>query len=311
MNTKENLAFLTSGTGINYLNIKNLLLPVTQKNFSIFMKEAEVLSGIEQLDTKDFESDSLGDQLRNYCLNCALFEEIYEDNIKPQYVSGYSMGIYSALYAGGSICLKTGLCLIIEAFRCFKEATTNLQYDHSLMGSIIGLEEDIIESLIQETAPSEVSIANINNEHSIIISGPAEKVKAVLEKAGTMGALQAKKIEVCFPYHSPFLNKATRQFTLSLNTFKIEDLKHPFISTINQAVIIDAKELKKELAFNLSSKISWKATMLKLEQLGITNFVEISGSNTLEKIGRFINPNFKFYNYRKFHRLKAKTEVQV
>lgn len=297
----ERYAFLASGTGIDYREGYKILTPRNQEELNQYLKQAAMITGLNDVVCLSKEAgDSLADQIRNYSLNCVMIDNIKENEINPCYVAGYSMGIYSALYAGNSIDYKTGVELISMAFRNLEQCLAQESALAGKMGSIIGLRKDEVSALLTELDPggNRVMLANVNNEHSIVISGYAEEVKNVLLSAESEGAIKVSEIEVSFPYHSSLVSGASAASVQQLENFILKKLTVPMISTIDFRLICDIEDIKCELARNLSSPISWWDTMLTLEELGIRNFIEISETKILQKIGRFINPDFKFLTYR-------------
>jgi len=295
----SNSAFLAAGTGIDYITAYHSLDRETKAEVHELFERAMVITNQNITPTENTFNDNLADQIRNYCLNCAISNAFFRLGITPRYIAGYSMGLYSALYTGRSIDFTAGVSLISKAFHLLDIHTEHLKGNQGAMGVIIGLSAVEVNELLQSNPDAQVEIANVNNQYSVVISGLEIGVGQILRQAAETGALHTNRIKVSFPYHTKYLTEVTQDFASFLSGFPIKDLEYPLISTVDQSIITAAPQIKKELALNLSSNISWQNTILKMAELGITYFIEQSPGNSLEKIGKYLKVNCQFLNHQK------------
>lgn len=236
----------------------------------------------------DFYAEELNSQLIAYSFSCAFTDILKSKNIFPDYIAGYSMGIYASLYASGNIDFIQGAQLIFKAYSLVKTLTDEKLYG---MGAVVGLTyEELNELILKQNG---LEIINTNNEHSLVLSGKRKDIKELLKAAKNEGALSASELTVNTPYHSSYLKQFSKPFRDYLDELTFTDSQIPIISTYDQRQIIDISDTKSELVVNLTHTINWNKTMLKLIDLGVEEMYECGAGKNLKKISRFINGNYK------------------
>jgi malonyl CoA-acyl carrier protein transacylase len=239
----------------------------------------------------NFSDDEFKTQCISYIFSCSVADILNDHKIKTSFVSGYSMGIYAALYYCGSVTFKEGLIILKSAWDSISGITAEGKYG---MGMIIGLKEsDLLNFLKTE---KEVEICNQNNQHTFIISGSLAGVKKVLMSAKTEGALKANLLPVSKPYHSQFLERTAPEFAIIINKLSFSAPAHKYISAINQQIIETEDGLKKEVIKNLSNRMHWLDTMGILLTLGTDIIFECGVGDGLSRNSRFIEGSFKSFS---------------
>jgi len=255
----------------------------------------EAISGTLNIDLPEFSYENsffrreLNSQLLAYAMSCAITDALNAKNIVPDYVAGYSMGIYASLYAAKSIDYKTGAEIIFNAYQMVKESSKSEKYG---MGAIIGLSYSDMEKIINDNN-LDLEVINVNNEHSMVSAGLKDDILILLSKAKEEGAISTAELTVDTPYHSKFLLKTANSFSKFLERLQFDFPQVPIISTYNQREINTTEDVKSELVFNLTQRINWYKTMSKLIKLGVNEMYECGAGKDLKKISRFIQGNYK------------------
>lgn len=292
-------AFLFPAFITDYTQKELELLSGNGIDFNVYLKTASDKLGIVlpkfSYTEEDFRNDELLAQIIAYLFSCAFSDLLKKKNIKPSFGAGYSMGIYANLYAAESISLEEGIHIIYNAFKLVNELACSGKYG---MGGIIGLNVDDINEIIKKSN-SNIEIINSNSEFSHVVAGTKNDVNTVLRLATIEGALNAVELNVKTPYHSRFLTVFDDRFTSFVNTIVLKAPKFPIVSTFDQRLITTSDELKKELVFNLTSKINWYKTMQVLLKNRVNEFYECGAGKDLSKIARFIDGDFKFFSIYK------------
>lgn len=239
-------------------------------------------------ESEQYKFNELNSQLLQFACSCAFNDILKKEGIQPDFIAGYSMGIYASLYSSESVNYEDGAKLIFNAFQLVKELAQTKKYS---MGAIIGLSLHDIEHIVKKMHA--VEIINMNNEHSHVIAGKKENVISVLNKARQEGAISAAELTVNTPYHSKFLLPYSESFADYIDTMKIDTCKTPIISTFDQRIITKVEDIKLELVFNLTQKINWYETMLSLIDQEVNVIYEVGAGKDLKKISRFIKGDYK------------------
>lgn len=235
-------------------------------------------------DSVDYNKNELYAQLLAYAFSCAFNDILISKGIKQDYVAGYSMGVYAAMYSAKSISFEDGISLIYNAYQLVSELAQTKSYG---MAAIIGLSVSDIDNLMY-TNDLDLEIINVNNEHSLVIAGKKSEIQVLLQKAKDEGALTTAELTVNTPYHSKYLLKYTEPFSNIISGISFNKPKVPIISTFDQKKITTILEAKAELVHNLTQKINWNKTMHKLIENNVTEMYECGAGKDLKKISRFI-----------------------
>jgi len=239
-------------------------------------------------DANTYQNDELFSQIIAYIFSCAFSDLLIKKKIKPDYVAGYSMGIYASLYASESIEFEDGLKIIANAYQLVNELSVSKKFG---MGAVIGLTFSDIAALITNST-LDVEIININNDRSIVLAGLKKDIHKFLKIAALEGAFTVSELTVDTPYHSKYLTPFKDRFSKFVSGIIIYNPRAPILSTYNQREIIDASDISRELVFNLTEKINWYKTMQELLKKNVSVFYECGAGKDLSKIARFVEGDY-------------------
>ena len=271
----------------NYINSASNLLNINFKKNN-FLQESDTF-------------DELISQYSTYIFSCILSGILKNNKVNlSKYIAGYSMGIYAALYHSESILFEDGLLLIKNAYKFIVDSLDNQKF---CLGTVIGLKYDDLDEIIKKNKLKDINIININNKHSLVISGIEEQVKTAIEKSTEEGALSAKLLPISAPYHSEFLKDAAENFNKYLDTVKFKNPIYKFISSYNQKELNNINDIKMELMNNLFTNHNWFNTINKLINSGIKTFFECGPGKNLFKIGKFIDGDFKIHTIKNLEKI--------
>lgn len=241
---------------------------------------------------KNYLNHQLKSQYIQFVFGCTLSDILFENNIIPEFTAGYSMGLYASLYHSRSIDFQTGLNLIKNAYNIIKAALPHTDYGMAVIG---GVElKDVKCIIINNNLNAEV--INVNNQNSYVVSGMKNDIELLVDVAKEEGALHTRIMNISFPYHSTCLNEAAVEFGNFLAGINLLKPEIKIISAIDQRIIGSESELKKELADNINKKINWLKTFNVFLDFGVKVFLECGAGESLTKIGKFIDGDFKIYN---------------
>ena len=244
--------------------------------------------------TVNFLDDELKSQYISYIYSCSVADILRDEKVNTSCVSGYSMGVYSAIYYCRSISFNDGLKLIKYAWDTISGLTKDGKYG---MGMLIGLEQSDIEKFLKTN--TEVEICNQNNQHTFIISGKLNSVEKVLVSAKEEGALRTNLLPVSKPYHSELLKDTGPEFSRLIAQIPFYDPEYKYISAMDQKIITTGEDLRNEVIENLSCRMNWLETVKKMIALGTDTFFECGAGDSLTRNSRFIDGNQKTYSVGK------------
>lgn len=100
-----------------------------------------------------------------------LSEKIRDEEVKPDFVAGHSLGEYNALFAAEAFDFETGLQLVR------KRGELMSLISNGGMAAVMGLNEEQVAKALKEYHLHDVDIANVNAPYQIVISGKKMRLK--------------------------------------------------------------------------------------------------------------------------------------
>lgn len=234
----------------------------------------------------------------------AILQVIRNLGIKPDYCAGLSLGEYGALAAADVMSNE-------DLFKVIRKRGLYMQEAYPVGGAmmaVLGLDADIIREALA-TVDGIVSIANDNCPGQIVITGEEKAVTAAGEVLAGKGAKRCIPLKVSGPFHSSLLSGAGKQLAEVLKDIEISDPTVPYISNVNADVVSDKKNIKELLAKQVSSPVRFRESIMKLEELGVTTFVEIGPGKTLAGFVKKTNKELTVINVEKIEDLGKLTSM--
>jgi [acyl-carrier-protein] S-malonyltransferase len=204
------------------------------------------------------------------------------DHDKPDMVAGHSLGEFSALVANGTLSFEDGLNLVAVRARAMQHAC---EINPSAMAAIIGLSDEIVETICTETAESmeEVVVpANYNCPGQVVISGTIKAVQAACEKLKAAGAKRALILPVGGAFHSPLMEPARKELQTAIEKTAFYQPSCHIYQNIVARAVFNQEEIKKNLVEQLTGPVKWTQTILAMIADGANKFVEVGPGKVLQ-----------------------------
>ncbi len=213
---------------------------------------------------------------------------------RPDYVSGHSLGEYSALLCARSITLADAIQTVRARGRYMQEA---VPVGTGAMAAVIGAELKDIETACAEASEGQVCApANINSPGQVVIAGNAEAVDRASELLKAGGAKRVMKLNVSAPFHSALMEKAQERLAFDLERVEFRDLSVPLVTNVDAALITKAAEARDSLIRQVSSPVRWLESIQLLIREGVDTFVEVGPGRVLTGLMRQISREVKCFN---------------
>ncbi|MBK4203043.1 [acyl-carrier-protein] S-malonyltransferase [Bacillus subtilis] len=211
-----------------------------------------------------------------YVVNALSYlKKIKDEEVKPDFVAGHSLGEYNALFAAGTFDFETGLKLVR------KRGELMSMVSNGGMAAIMGLNEEQVAKALKEYHLHDVDIANVNAPYQIVISGKKDEIEKAASLFETMTEVtMVLPLNVSGAFHSRYMNKAKEEFEQFLQTFHFSPLSIPVISNV-YAKPYTYELMKQTLADQINHSVKWTESISYLMKKGQMEFEEIGPGNVL------------------------------
>ncbi len=259
---------------------------------------AEQISDIKISDfnikTNNYIDDELKNQILSYLFACAFSDIVKKHFPAPAFVSGFSMGLYAALYHTNSLSFENGLILIKNIYDKIKNIYSETE---QAMASVVGFEENELKKYIEDFKDIEIVIKN--GIYSFIISGEKKEINKLLRLLKSEGAIHIALLNVRNSYHTKKLQKHEGMFSEIVKKISINNADTPLISMISQNTFFTKEDTAKEIVRNITQNLNFFETVKVLNKLKIKTFIETGAGTSLLKSSKFIDGDFRFFSVAK------------
>ncbi|MBV9269237.1 MAG: ACP S-malonyltransferase [Acidobacteriaceae bacterium] len=221
----------------------------------------------------------------------AAFRVLEEHGYKPDYVTGHSLGEYSALVAAGSLAFRDAVLLVRKRGWFMQQAVPE---GEGAMAALLKLPDGKLHDILSDASQGEVvSAANFNSPEQIVIAGHTGAVERAMALAKAAGAKRAVKLSVSAPFHCELMKPAQERMREELAAVNFQDLRMPLINNWQAAEIRTGAEAREGLVEQIPNSVQWTESIRELARKGITKFVEVGPGSVLTGLCRAIEPDLK------------------
>lgn len=214
-----------------------------------------------------------------------------QDEIKPDYVAGHSLGEYAALVVSGALKFEETIHFIQKRGEVFYDS---FQKNPSAMGAIIGISVEDVNAVLEQVGSEDnenLYIANYNGPGQLVVTGARNSIKKVCKILKKMGAKSAIVLPMKGVGHSPnsaeegaILANELKKLTWSTPTIPIYQCVDGLPHTNIQEIIDNQVKL-------MTYPVQWTDLILNMYNNGITDFYECGTDDTFQKIVRRMLPD--------------------
>ncbi len=205
-----------------------------------------------------------------------------ELKIRPDFMCGHSLGEYTALVCAGVIDYADALKIVKYRGKVMQECVFNDEYS---MVSVNGLSLNIIDEVCycNSNENKKVVVSNYNSKTQTVISGSKDIVDKVVEELSKLGA-KCIYLKVSAPFHSPYMENASKLLNVELHKYKYNDFENQVISNFDAIAYKNKNEIIPKLTKQMVCPVMWNDTINNLINFGVDCFIELGPKSVLSTL---------------------------
>lgn len=223
-------------------------------------------------------------QLCNLIAGAACADWLMREGIRPDFVSGLSVGAFPAAVVSGALGFEEAVRLV-SLRGALMENACPAGYGLSAVG---GLPEREMVSLVQAVhAPDcPVFLANFNAADQFVIAGADEAMRRVLEMAREKGATVTERLAVAVPSHCPLLDEAAVRLHEAMRRVAFARPATAYLSGSTGRVLWQPERIADDLARNMARPVRWADAMTAAYERGVRLAVEMPPGSVLTGLAK-------------------------
>lgn len=193
-------------------------------------------------------------------------------------VAGHSLGEYAALASVQALDIGTTAKLLQLRGDAMQAA---VPVGQGAMAALLGASIDQAQDILGARDWTDLDIANDNAPGQVVLSGRADDIDEALELAKAQGIKKAIKLPVSAPFHCRLMAPAKEAMAEALSEIKLAPPSLPIYCNVTGDVESDPDQLRKNLVEQVTDMVRWRQTLIKMQDDGITQYVELGTGKVL------------------------------
>ena len=164
-----------------------------------------------------------------FAIEVALYESLAKRGLKPDLLTGHSVGEIAAAQIAGVLSLSDAAKLVVARGRLMGELPKG-----GAMVAIEATEEEAAESIAGKE--QELAIAGINSPTSIVLSGAEEAIEKAEDHWQAEGR-KTKRLAVSHAFHSPLMEPMLEEFAEVAQSLQYNEPQIPVVSNLTGEIL--------------------------------------------------------------------------
>lgn len=204
--------------------------------------------------------------------------------LTAKFVSGHSLGEYSALAAAGTFSIGDTARLLKIRGKAMQAATP---VGVGAMAALLGLDFATASLVAAEAAQGEVcQAANDNSDGQVVVSGSKAAIDRAIEIAKAKGAKRAILLTVSAPFHCALMQPAADAMAKALSEVKMHAPSAPLVANVLASPITDPAIIRQKLVEQVTGTVRWRESVAYMAAHGVKVFVEIGAGKVLTGLAK-------------------------
>ncbi|MEU1430353.1 type I polyketide synthase [Nocardia sp. NPDC005746] len=214
-----------------------------------------------------------------FAVETALYRTVESHGLRPDYLTGHSIGEVAAAHAAGVLDLADAATLVSARGRLMQAARS-----HGAMIAVEATEAELAPDLAGYG--DAVVIAAINGPRSTVISGDADAAAAVAELWRERGR-KVRQLPVSHAFHSPHMDDVLDEFHRAIAHLDFRPPSIPLVSNVT-GTLATVEEVTDPGYWvrHIRLAVRFLDGIRYLESAGVTDFVEIGPDGVLSALAQ-------------------------
>lgn len=285
------LAFVFPGQGSQVPGMGKALYEGSPASKAVLDKAEALMPGLlslcfegpmEQLTQTRYAQPAL------FAVSLAAAAAAVEAGLKPQAVSGFSLGEWTAVQFAGMLDFDRAFHLVLKRGQWMQQCA---QASPGGMAAVLRTGADELRAILKDFP--DIYPVNFNTLEQIVVAGKHEQLDNFLSHMKENGK-RCMKLNVSGAFHSPMMLEASDKLAQALQNEVLNQPRIPVFSNVT-AQPYELINAKQTLAAQASTQVLWTDSVLNMVHSGIDTFLELGPGRVLSGLIAKIAPEAKVF----------------
>ena len=219
-----------------------------------------------------------------FAVSLALAELAADRGLRPDLVTGHSLGEYTAAAVSGALDPGDAMRLVCERGRLMAEIQ---QRSPGAMAATGGVDEARLAELCAEAAQGQaLGPANLNSPRQIVVSGEVDAVERLLSLLESEPGARAMRLPVGAAFHSSLMVPVRDELRGPLGEVEIAAPAVPLVANHSGRPVDDADGVRTALVEQIANPVRFADCVRSLVDASCTDFLELGPGKVLTGLVR-------------------------
>ena len=208
-----------------------------------------------------------------FAVSMALAEVAGECGLRPDLVTGHSLGEYTAAAVSGALDPGDAMRLVCERGRLMAEIQ---ERSPGAMAATGGVEEARLAELCAEAAEGQaLGAANLNSPKQIVVSGEVAAVERLLALLDAEPGARGMRLPVGAAFHSSLMVPVREELRGPLGEVELSTPAIPLVANHSGLPVDDAEGVRTALIEQIAKPVRFADCVRSMVDAGCTSFLEL------------------------------------
>jgi [acyl-carrier-protein] S-malonyltransferase len=210
-----------------------------------------------------------------------------QGGVQPAYLSGHSLGEWSALVCAGVVDFPAAVKLVQQRGKFMQEAVPAGQ---GAMAAIIGLaDSEIIKACEDAAQGAVVAPVNFNSPGQVVIAGESAAVERAMAACKDAGAKRALPLPVSAPFHTSLMRPAAERLEAQIQATEFRAPQIPVVHNVTARTEANPETIKVLMVEQIYSPVRWVECVRELRARGVVTTLECGPGKVLSGLSKRID----------------------
>lgn len=263
-----------------------------------FFEQASASSDINFVKLLFASSDEEISSMRNaylaiFLFEVSLYELLYQQGLRPDFVAGYGTGEYAAAYAARSLSFVDAFYILNKYSQFYNEFMQGKPYECLRIVREFNLED--LEKLCEKKS-SKAKVAYVsaqNTENAFYVAGHLEVLEEIQEYCVKNVIRKVRIIGAGHGMHSNLVDELVEQLKLYYHKIKFAPLQVPLITNVDGVYVTTSDALESAIIRKINHRIQWYEVIKGFE--GCDIIMSIGPGDQLIEWFKEVYPDKEYY----------------